>query len=163
MGKSLLSYSRSNPSVAPDTNDSRGEDLKPKDRTLCTRHHLFNVHGSHSIVRAMQPVGCVRALGEAEVAQHAAGRPAGGDARGAQPYARLRWQEPWGVGRGRACPRPTAEVRRIGAEHLGGLRRCAVASVEGDLDGSRGLYSNVQFARATVTMLARATCRVATV
>ena len=30
---------------------------EPTDRTLCTRHHLFNVHGSHKALRESQCEG----------------------------------------------------------------------------------------------------------
>ena len=57
MGIRPLSYSQPYTSVAPDTFDSRGKDLKLKDRTLCTHHHLFNVHGSHKALRVRQCEG----------------------------------------------------------------------------------------------------------
>ena len=57
------------------------------------------------IVHATQPIGCVRALGEGEAGEHTEG-----NARGARPYARLRWQEPWGTAERARCPRPTAKV-----------------------------------------------------
>ena len=71
------------------------------------------------IVRATQPVGCVRALGKAKVAQHGSLRE--GNACGAQPYARL----PWGTAERARSQQPRC---RIGAEHLGSFgdpRACA--------------------------------------
>ena len=90
--------------------------------TPCSTSRASRDRGRHSKwggcvqafrVHTTQPVGCVRALGEA------IGSLREGNARGAQqPYARLRWRVPWGVGVHARGQRPRCRA-------FGGLRRSA--------------------------------------
>jgi len=75
-------------------------------RLLHTVHTYVLRAGLHSARHAAHRARTSTRRGRGSLA----GEHTEGNARGAQPYAHLRWQEPWGTAERARCPRPTAKV-----------------------------------------------------